>query len=453
MIRPGRTPLSRRTLLRGAGGVAVALPLLESLAPRAARAGGAPSFGYIQIHVPQGTRPSAWTPAGSGRDFVLSPILQPLADHQGDIVVVSGVHNQVATLLEGANAHGISARSLFTCMPFAESIAEDGSLVPGLTDGNGGGISFDQLIASRIGAGTPVRSLDCGIGEDSGQCQSGFAGPSDPVGYEHDPRAAFERIFGGFEPDGPTTIAKLHASRQSVLDTVLHDFDRVRAKVGSADRARLDAHAEKIRELERRLASTPEPGPACTVPALTLPDDFDPLHSDYDDASMPAFIDLMVMAFACGLTNVGTLHFTNANDPRFPFLGLDIPAAFGTWHTMIHDGPSSGYEPIIVAAMQWYSAQLAYLLDRLADTPDGDGTLLDRVLVLAASELGDGQLHSFTELPIVLAGRAGGRLETGRHVVASGTDLGGLFTGLLQLLGWDDESFGWPDACGAPLVL
>jgi len=253
-------------------------------------------------------------------------------------------------------------------------------------------------------------------------------------------------------PEGPTTVAKLRAARQSVLDTVLHDFDRVRARVGADDRVRLDAHAEKIRELEIRLAAMPEPGAACTVPLVALPDTFDPQSSDFDDASMRAFVDLSVMAIACDLTRVATLHFTNAYDPRFPFLALDIPPVFGNWHTMIHDGPASGYESTIVTALTWYSSQLAYLLDRLADTPDGEGTLLDRVLVLAISELGDGSTHSFTDLPIVLAGRANGKLATGRHLVATGTDLGGFYTGLLNALGYDDGSFGFAEACGAPLV-
>ena len=445
--------MRRRNFLVGSGGVVVALPLLDSLAPRRARADNGPSPAYIQLFTPQGTRQSSWTPSGSGTDFALSPILMPLAGHENDIVVVSGVHNQVAPMIEGANAHGISARSVFTCMPFAESFADDGSLVFGITDGNGGGISFDQLLANRLCTDTPVKSLDCGIGEDSGQVQAGFAGPSDPVTYEHDPRAAFERIFGGFTPEGPTTVAKLRAARQSVLDTVLHDFDRVRARVGKDDRVRLDAHADKIRELEIRLAAMPEPGPSCTIPAVALPDAFDPQSSDFDDTSIRAFIDLSVMAIACDLTRVATLHFTNAYDPRFPFLGLDIPPVFGNWHTLIHDGPASGYESTIVTALGWYSSQLAYLLDRLADTPDGEGTLLDRVLVLAISELGDGSTHSFTDLPIVLAGRANGALSTGRHLVASGTDLGGFYTGLLNVLGYDDASFGFADACGPALVL
>jgi hypothetical protein len=159
------------------------------------------------------------------------------------------------------------------------------------------------------------------------------------------------------------------------------------------------------------------------------------------------------MAIACDLTRVATLHFTNAYDPRFPFLGLDLPSSYGSWHTMIHDAPGTSDEATVIAVMQWYSAMLAVLLDRLADTPDGEGSLLDRVLVLCISELGDGKLHSFTDLPIVLAGRANGRLETGRHLAATGHDLGGFYTGVLQQLGFDDETFGFAPASGAPLVL
>ncbi|MBC8074035.1 MAG: DUF1552 domain-containing protein [Deltaproteobacteria bacterium] len=445
--------ISRRRVLRGVGRVAVALPWLDVLAPRSARAQARPGPAYIQMFVPQGTRHSAWTPTGSGRDFTLSPILQPLAAHRGDLVVISGVANTVAGLNVGANAHGAAARSVFTCMPFAENLADDGALIEsGLTDGQGGGTSFDQLLAARFGDDMPYRSLDCGIGEDSGDYQVSFVGARDPVGQEHDPRAAFDRIFGGNTAEGSSTIARLHAARGSVLDTVLYDFDRVRTRVGAEDRQRLDAHAEKIRELERRLTRLGDAPPGCIVPSVVVPPGYDPLHSDFDDVGLTAFIDLVVMAIACDLTRVATLHFTNAYDPRFPFLGLDLPAGYGSWHTMIHDAPGTADEATVIAAMQWYSAMLAVLLDRLADTPDGEGTLLDRVLVLCISELGDGKLHSFTELPIVLAGRAGG-LDTGRHLDAAGHDLGGFYTGVLQRLGFDDETFGFAPASGAPLVL
>jgi hypothetical protein len=175
-----------------------------------------------------------------------------------------------------------------------------------------------------------------------------------------------------------------------------------------------------------------------------------------DEQAAKAFIDMMVMCFACDLTRVGTLQFTDYHDPHFPWLGLPIPGTYDSWHTMIHEVPNGGDPAPVQGAMDWYMDRLAYLITSLASTPDGPdgaGRLLDRMLVVSTSEFGNGGTHSTAELPYVLAGQAGGALTTNRHVNASGRTSGELYAGFLRLFGFDDTCFGWSDACAGPLEL
>lgn len=436
-----RRTFGRRNFLRGAGGIAVALPLLESTGPARAGGGSTP-LRYLQFMHVQGTLWNEWAPSGPANAMVLSEILSPLEPVRAHIVPILGCDNPAAGDY-GVNGHVNSGRTLFTCAP--NSGNND------LADGP----SIDQVIADRIDAPTPYKTLQFGIGGSGiGEYQALMAGPQDPVPLDGDPRQIFDQLFSDLDEDPaqqPTAIQRLRARRGSVLDAVLDQFNGTVARASSADRQTLERHADKIRELEAQLGNEGEAGEACGVPTLDLPADYDPNDQGQDDVSSRAFIDLMVMALACDLSRVATLQYTNYHGPDYPWLPVAVPGSYPEWHSMVHDLPNMSDLSAPRAVYRWYMEEYAYLLQQLADTPDGDGSLLDHMLVMSASELGNPASHSTYDLPIVLAGGVGGQLSTGRYVDLGGARTGELFTTFLQWFGANDTVFGNPAYCDGPI--
>lgn len=433
--------LTRRSFLRGAGGIAVALPFLESIGP--ARAGGTTSpLRYLQFMHVQGTLVNEWAPSGPANAMVLSNILSPLEPVRDRIVVVSGCDNPSANDF-GVNGHVNSGRTLFTCAPNSGNAD--------LADGP----SIDQVIADRLAAPTPWKSLQFGVGGSNiGEYQALYAGAQDPVPLDGDPQQIFDQLFSDLEGDPatqPNAVQRLRARRQSVLDAVLTEFDGTMARASAADRQTLERHADKIRELELQIGNEGEAGIGCGVPTLELPAGYVPTDAGQDHVSSRAFIDLMVMALACDMARVGTLQYTNYHGPHYPWLPVDVPGSYPEWHSLVHDIPNMADVSVPRAVYRWYMEEYAYLLQQLADTPDGDGSLLDHMLVMSVSELGDPAAHGTWSLPIVLAGGLGGQLQTGRHVDLAGARTGELFTTFLQWFGATDTVFGNPAYCSGPV--
>lgn len=445
-VSRGRT--TRRNFLRGAGGIAVALPFLESM--QQARAAGEPTLRYLQFMHVEGTLNDEWSPSGPNNAMVLSSILSPLESRKSDIVVVSQVANEAGAAY-GENGHVSNGHSIFT--------SAHNTFNNAMPDGP----SIDQEIANRMAAPTPYRSLQFAIGGGNlGEYQAIYAGAADPVPSDTEPTAIFNQLFSDLEVDPmlpATTIARLHARRQSVLDTVIGSLDGLSPKVSAADRMTLENHADKIRALEMQLGNEGQAGAGCTTPMLNLPGDYDtnPYGSAWDanrdDVSSRVLIDLMVMALACDLTRVGTLQYTNYDGPTFPWLGVGVPGAYTGWHAMVHDIPNMGDVSVPRAVYTWYMGELAYLIDQLAAMPDQDGTLLDNMLLYSTAEMGSGATHSPYDLPIVLAGRVGGALQTGRHSPQPGRTTGDLYSTFIGLLGLGDASFGAPEFTSGPLTL
>ncbi len=432
---------TRRSFLRGAGGIAVALPFLESIGP--ARAGGAAApLRYLQFMHVQGTLVNEWAPSGPANAMVLSNILSPLEPVRDRIVVVSRCDNPSANDY-GVNGHVNSGRTVFTCAPNSGN--------SDLADGP----SIDQVIADRLAAPTPYKSLQFGVGgPDIGEYQALYAGPQDPVPLDGDPRQIFDQLFSDLETGPatqPTAVQRLRARRASVLDAVLGELDGMMTRASSTDRQTLERHADKIRELELQIGNEGEAGVGCSVPVIDLPPGYVPNDGGQDNVSSRAFIDLMVMALACDMARVGTLQYTNYHGPHYPWLAEDVPGAYPEWHSMVHDIPNMGDPNVPRAVYRWYMEEYAYLLQQLAETPDGDGSLLDNMLVMSVSELGDAAAHGTSSLPIVLAGGLGGQLQTGRHVDLGGARTGELFTTFLQWFGASDTVFGNPAYCNGPV--
>jgi hypothetical protein len=440
---------SRRDLIRGAGGV-LALPFLEAFARPARAATKAGPKRLIVVTHHQGVVMNQWAPTGSETSFTLGPILQPLAPWQDRMVVIAGLDNRLPDLNSAGNGHQNADLTLLTGMPFADQAAAV------LT---AGGPSIEQVIADRISADRPYRRLDAGIG--GGTAGGGLAtsdhfhhAAGEAVAVTNDPDRLFASLFAG-QALSADELAALRVRRGSVLDGVLDSFEALRGRLGAEDQARLDAHADKVRELEARVTS--DAAAACAAPTLAFPSGYD--YGFDDDVTTPAQIDLLVEAMACDQTRVGTLSFLTGHDPTFPWLSVNggpvVPTGtYDNWHAMVHEGRD---EAGLVAGFTWYAEMVALLLSALDGKVDVDGDdLLDTTLVLFTSEFGNGAGHNTRKVPFTLIGNLGAGVSTGRFLdfMNGGPDddwassdhcTNQLFVSLLAAFGQPDTSFGSTD--------
>lgn len=446
-LRPSslRSPgLSRRAFLHAAGGALVSLPLMDSL--RAEAQSAAPPKRLVLLYNPNGTVEKDWWPAaGSGEtDFELGRILEPLAHHRDRLLLFRGVHNQVGQRSDnngGPHQRGIGA--LFTGQMLQTGDFVDGC---GSRAGWADGISVDQAAAEVIGQDTAFKSLELGVRASDNDVQGriAYAGPGKPLPPMNDPAQVYRRLFGLVEETPIDPNDPLDA-RQSVLDTVRDQFGILRPKLSHEDRAKLDAHLELVRDLERRIGSG-RPTEDCATPSEPMA--LDP-SSELDMPQVSrAHLDLLAVAFACDLTRVASLQYsTGFNRIRYPWLD-----SFGEGHTLSHSGPShtEAWEELTRRAA-WHAEELAYFLDRLATIPEGDGTVLDNTLVLWGNEVSQGNTHSLDHIPYLLVGNAGGALSTGRYLEYEDASNCDLLLSVLHALDVEGETFGHPDHCKGPL--
>jgi hypothetical protein len=390
---------------------------------------------------PNGTLPSRWTPSGGERDFELSPILSPLEDHRDDLVILSGIDQQGA----GGDGHQNGMGGMLT----------GERLNPGPFGGVGAppagwanGPSLDQRIAEVIGYETRLRSLELGVqvGAADNWGRMCYRGRNQPLPPEDDPAAVYERVFGELHTD-PEVLAHLRERRGSILDAVGAQYDALAEQLGAADRQRLEAHAEAVRDIELRLTNSGAlEGPACEDPVVGN-------VSSYDEEAFPEIGDLMsdllVMALRCDITRVASLQWSRSvSNTRFTWLGIETGH-----HDLSHLGDDDGDAvEALTLINQWYATQFANLLTKLASVPEGDKTMLDNTLLLWCNELGKGNTHSRDDAPYVLGGRAGGALHTGRFLSYDQQPHNDLLVSLLNLMGVDDSSFGNPEWCNGPLT-
>lgn len=442
--RPGMT---RRSFLKGLGAVAGLLPLVPHLDVMAQSR--FPTR-LVVIFTANGTVHEDWRPVGTERDFQLSPILRPLERFKSQLLVMDGIAVNSASSGPGDDhqkgmGHLLTGRELLTGDEFPGCGGECAG------SGWGGGISIDQFIANRLPEDTPYRSLELGVQNGGANIWSRmcYRDANSPIPPRDNPYDTFDAIFGGLDPNA-IGLERLRRERQSVLDSVVGDLSALERQLTGRDRARLQAHLAAVRSIERRLAADPaELGLACELPMLG--DRVDPYANDNYPHIGRLQMDMLAMSLACNLTRVASLQWsTSVSNTRFSW--LDNPIAEGH-HDLSHfDDSSVDALGKLTRINTWYAEQLAYLLDRLDAIPEGDGTLLDNTVVVWVNELGRGNNHSHFPVPFLTAGKAGGRLKTGRFLDFGRTPHNNLLVSLCHAMGLDDvTTFGNPTYCTGPL--
>ena len=434
--------LPRRTLLRGAG-VALGLPLLDAMVPALSALADTPAavasrLGFI--YMPNGVAKNSsgidyWTPSTEGRNFQMSQILAPLEPFRDRLLVVSGLdQNQAEAGNDGASGdHTRGTSSWLT------------GVYPKRTEGADvrNGISADQIAAPVLGKDTALPSLELAIDLNflAGQCENSYScaylntlawtSPTTPLPTENNPRVVFERLFG----DGGTAERRAaHARRdRSMLDSVLDDFKRLQQRIGPGDRAVVEEWVDSVREVERRIERA-ERSEASALPDLDRPASVPAVWEDH----VKLMFDLQVLALQADVTRVITFQLARETSTRtYPHIGVPEP------HHPVSHHTNSPEKLVKLAKINAHHVSLfAYLVDKLAATADGDGSLLDHTLYLLGSGMGNPDIHDHSNLPIIVAGgrRAGG--TGGRHIrFEKPTPLANLHLTLLDKVGVHLDTF------------
>ena len=435
---------SRRRFLESLGAVGLSsflpLPLFSGLPKTWAQSNqasaGNPPQRLILFYTPNGTKKELWRPSHEpGVLTELGPILNPLIPFKDKLTLFNGIDLKAA--LEGPGGpHQRGMASLFS-----GSVITEGDFVggDGRKAGWGGGITLDQMIAQHIGNETPFRSLELGIRviENMPRGRISYAGPNMPLPPENDPQRVYQRIFAGMnEPE--VVVQRRLRRRQSALDSVLGDFRKLEAKLDAGDRAKLQQHAQSLRELERRLSIGGQGG-ICEVPDLTTIPDVNS-ETSFDEVARQQ-IDLMVSALSCDQTRVASLQCSTAvNACRFSFLD---PVVSHEGHSLSHAGDSNdAMQSDWDRNLTWYAELFAYLLTKLDSIPEGNGTLLDHTAVLWGNEISRGNTHDLTDIPFVLAGSAKEKLHTGQYLRYPGIAHNQLLLSMLHAFGIESTEFG-----------
>ena len=425
-----QTSLPRRTFLKGTGAL-MSLPLLDAMLPQTARAeriAGKPPVRMAFIFFPNGCIQPAWKPKETGRNYTLTPTLQPLAKLKDHFNVITGL-DQANGWPKGDGA-GDHARSAAVFLTGAHPYKTSGAHIRA-------GVSVDQAAAARIGYQTLLPSLELGIerGRNAGNCDSGYScayssniawkSPTTPMAKEINPRLAFERLFG--RPGDKTDRAKRNLFRRSILDIVAADARKLQQRLGRTDRRKIDEYFTSVRELERRIERV-EQAATKRPPKFPLPSGIPREFQEH----LRLMYDLMVLAFRTDSTRVATFMVGNAGSNRaYPMVGVNQG-----WHSLSHHRNKEDKIKQLQKIDKYHIEQFAYFLDKLKSVREGAGTLLDHSMIAYGSGLGDGNRHTHANLPMLLAGHGGGTIRTGRHIrLKPDAPMNNLFLSLLDRVG------------------
>lgn len=430
--------LGRRTFLRGIG-TALALPFLDAMVPAfaATRNGAAkPAIRMSFVYVPNGIIMDHWTPTGEGSSFEFSPIMKVLEPMRERLLVLSGLaqHNG-DPLGDGPGDHARAGATFLT------------GVHPKKTEGVDihAGISIDQIAAKELGKQTQLASLELTLEPAGlvGGCDSGYScaysntiswrSETTPNAMEANPRAIFERLFGDGESTDPAVRAARFAEDRSILDSVRDETARLTPGLGSKDKGKLSDYMDSIRDIERRIHMAEEQH--VQLPVLERPMG---IPASYEDHAKLMF-DLQVIAFQADLTRItSTMMGREGSNRTYRAAGVPDPH-HGISH---HQGDKEKIEKLIKINTH-HATLFASFLEKLKATPDGDGNLLDHSMIVYGSSISDGNAHTHHDLPVLLAGGAGGQIKGGRHIrYAPKTPMNNLFLTMLDKLGVPAEKFG-----------
>jgi uncharacterized protein DUF1552 len=429
--------IARRTFLRGAG-VTLALPLLDAMLPAATALAQTPAARikrFLGVWHPHGAAPEYWSPLEEGRAFEFSFITKPLEPFRERVVLISGLDCTAAysTPDEPGGNHARGAVFLSGVRPRRDAVS------PYL------GVTIDQLIAQKHGRDTLLASVQLGIEDsshNSGNCNWGYScaytnsvswsGAETPLPPEINPRMAFERMFGDGASPEERRLGRLQAA--SVLDSVAHEIPQFKRSLGAGDRARLDGYLENVREVERRIRN------ATDNPAANVEADVPFGVPESKDVHFKLMYDLIALAFEADITRSATLMLgRDLSGTSFPESGYT-----GGWHGTSHHGDIPANKANYAKVNRYHVANLAYFCDKLRNVREGDGNLLDHVLVYKGSNMGNSHRHAHEKVPTILVGGVDGTLAGNRHLVfRDNTErCANLLLGILELFDIERPSIG-----------
>ena len=441
--------LSRRTMLRGAG-VALGLPFLDAMVPAQTplhKTVAQPKSRLACLEMVhgsagstiEGTRKAYWIPTKQGRDFEMPFSLSPLEPYREYLSIISNtdLHHADAFLASEDGADHFRSSAVY--LTAAHPKQTEGSDVRA-------GVSMDQVYAQAFGQDTPLPSIQLCIEnvDASGSCGYNYscvysdtiswATPTTPLPMTIDPRMAFENLFG----DGGTTSERALRQREtkSILDSIRGEVSSLAKGLGARDKARLDSYMENVREIERRIQlieqyNAKNPNRELPSAPLGVPDSW--------EDHVKLMFDLQVLAFAADVTRVSSFKMSRDTSQRvFPGSGVKSP-----FHSLSHHGESPATLAEMAQLNKYHVGMVAYFLDKLKNTPDGDGNLLDHSLVVYGSPMGDSNVHGHKRVPLLFAGKAGGAIKGNTHVYSKdGTPMANAWLTALNRLGVKRDIFG-----------
>ena len=427
--------MDRRTLLRGLGATALLAPFAQLPAIR--RANAAAPKRALFVYVPDGCIPDRWHPTGSESSFTLPEMSQPLEVIKNKLVFIDGL-----TMFAGGATH-------------------EGGIAKVLT--GVGPKSLDIFLGEKIGEGTPHRSLQLGVGAtfQAGSSGMSFIGEGQPVIPDDDPLNAFSRVFGVSASGSSSDQELAKRKKKSVLDTAVADLNALKQRLGTTEKEKLDLHLSSLRELEGRIDGAATA--ACNTMGFNAagfsvsPTDYYPktYHKEEHFKLVGEMqMDLAVMALSCGATNVASLMWSHSVSPTKI---AETGVSQGNHDASHYGDPSSQMAKDFAKLKRWFMERFVYLIQKMENTPDMGGSLLDNTVVVLFSELGDSNRHDHDRVPFVLAGGAGGALKTGRFLNYAKKNNGEnephtkLLVSVANAVGVDIDSFGFTGKGKGPL--
>jgi hypothetical protein len=430
--------LSRRTVLRGIG-TTIALPLLDAMVPALTAAQRTPAKAVRRLGVvyhPNGVIYDNWLPKGTGREFTLSTTLKPLEPFRQQLTVITGLSSHQAEALgDGGGDHSRASGTYLTGV----HVKKSDSVV-------GNGMSMDQIAAKAFERDTQLSSLQLTADDNSlvGSCDVGYScaysstlswlTPTLPLMAENNPRVVFDRLFGSSESTDPRVRTSRLRQDRSILDSVTARVRQLQQKLGATDKGKVGDYLESLRDVERRIQKAEEQS-RTNVPDVQrpagVPDGFQP--------HVELLYDLQLLAFQSDLTRVITFMYGREQTGRpYPQIGIAEPH-----HPLTHHQNNPDKMAKCTQIQTYHVALFASYLEKLAATPDGDGSLLDHVILLFGGGISNSDRHTHGPLPTLLVGGGAGAVKGGRHLIyPEDTPLTNLQLTLLEKMGVPTETLG-----------